>query len=73
MTENMSTIRRRVGQKVANMSPLEASRTLDEYRKYPVGVGNPVIQRITNGYSSQSINDYVKRKLAERAGLIGKS
>jgi len=65
-----SNWKRIVGQRVARLSPEEARATLDAIRAEGITIFHPAIRSLTNGLNSQSINGYVTRKLAVRAGLL---
>jgi hypothetical protein len=62
--------KRVLGQKVAHLSPDEARAILEAHRKRGIGMGDPAYRALTGGYSSQSIDFYVTRKLGLRAGII---
>lgn len=82
-SDTISTIRRRVAAKLRRMSKAEAEAFLFAHRVYVGGrpggtimiggrLGDPGIRFLTGGYSSQSLDNYVVRKLAAVAGLIKK-
>ncbi len=66
----MTNWRRIVGQRVSHMTPLEARAALDAIKAEGVTIFQPTIKALTNGLNSQSVNTYVIRKLAIRAGII---
>lgn len=69
----MSTIRRRVSAKLARMTP-EQARELAEKIRLNDGHGpsmhNSTIRDLTGGFCSQSLNYWVQRKVAVRAGML---
>lgn len=60
-------------QNISKMTPEEAKETLASHRKHGVGIGDPTIRKITGGFSSQSIDMHVLRKLGIKAGYIKNS
>lgn len=80
---NLKAIRRRIGQLMRRMSKAEAEAYLFAHRVYVGGrpngkimiggrLGDPGLKYITGGFSSQSLDAYVLRKLGAAAGFIRK-
>jgi hypothetical protein len=66
--------KRRVGQVVRRLSPRQARAIIDSVNVRSAGLAGttidlPEIKALTGGFNSQSINYYVMRKLAVRAGI----
>lgn len=79
--ETLATIRRRIGAKVARMTPAEAEAYLFAHIVFVGGrpngridiggrLGDPGLKAITGGYSSQTLDGVVLRKLGVRAGIV---
>lgn len=66
--------KRVVGQRIRGLDKERAKQVLDriQARRNEVGatIDHPAIRELTGGYASQSINAYVIRKLAVKAGII---
>lgn len=70
----MTNWKRSVGQGIRYLTPEEARAKLHAIQARNVEQGKatieqPIIRALTGGYACQSINAYVIRKLAEKAGL----
>jgi len=72
MTDVLRNWRRVVGQRVRRLTPDEARAMLARISAEGATIFHPDIRAMTGGYNSQSINDYVMRKLAGQAGMIRK-
>lgn len=69
---NMQRWKRVVGQKIRHMTTEEAQAALAEIRAGGVTIFKPTVRELTGGFNSQTINTYVIRKLAVKAGIIKK-
>ena len=65
----MTNWKRTLGQKARHLTPARAREILEAHRARGLGIGDPAFRALTGGYSSQSIDAAVIRKLAERAGI----
>lgn len=70
MDAPITTLRRTTAQRIRRLTPEQAAAALAEIRADGVTIFHPAIRALTGGFNSQSINTYVVRKLAVRAGLI---
>ena len=72
----LTTIKRRVSAKLARMTQ-EQARELAEKIRLNDGRGssmhNDAIRELTGGFCSQSLNYWVTRKVAVRAGMLPKT
>ena len=66
---NMKSWRRVLGQRVRRLSPDRAREIIDAHAKHK-GIGDPNYRELTGGFSSQSIDSLVTRKLAVRCGML---
>lgn len=57
-----------VGQRIRWMTPLQCADALARIRQRGFTIDQPTVRFLTGGFSSQSINHYVARKLADKAG-----
>lgn len=75
-TTGLPTIRRRVGAKLGQMTKAEAAALSDRIRAHSVAsmhsMENPAIRELTGGFCSQSLNAWVARRVAVRAGILPK-
>lgn len=82
-TATLASIRRRVGAVTGRMSKEEAQAFLFAHRVYVGGrpngkimiggrIGDPGLKFITGGFSSQTLDSYVLRKLGVKAGIVKK-
>lgn len=62
--------RRVLGQRVSRLSAEQARSILEAHRARGQHIGDPAYRELTGGYSSQSIDTIVTRKLAIRAGIL---
>lgn len=70
---NTKNWRRIVGQRVRRLTPEQARAALNAISAEGITIHHPTIRALTGGLNSQSINGYVQRKLAARAGIIAKA
>jgi hypothetical protein len=63
----MANWRRVLGQKLRHISPEQAKAIIEGKS---IGIGSADIKSLTGGYSSQSIDMHVMRRLGIKAGLI---
>jgi len=66
----LTKMRRRIGGVIGRMTREDALAALTEIRINGLTMYHPAIREITGGFNSQSINNYVVRKLACKAGYI---
>lgn len=69
---NMQKWKRVAGQNIRHLTKEEALVALARIRATGHTIHQPAIREITGGFASQTINGYVTRKLAAKAGLIKK-
>lgn len=62
--------KRTVGQRLRHMTPLQAADALIRIRTRGFTIDQPTVRALTGGHCGQSINLYVARKLAEKAGAL---
>lgn len=67
----LTTLRRRVAQRVRHMTKAEALAWLERYNAesphYGATIMHQSVRDLTGGYNSQSLNSYVVRKVYERS------
>jgi hypothetical protein len=71
----LTTIKRRVSAKLARMTPAQARELVDKIRindGHGSSMHNATIRDLTGGFCSQSLNYWVQRKVAVRAGMLPK-
>ena len=68
----MQDWKRVVGQRIRRLTPEQAVEKLAAISARGITIDQPTVRELTGGYASQSINGYVQRKLAGRAGWIKK-
>lgn len=69
---NMQKWKRVAGQNIRRLSQDEAAAALARIRAAGITIHQPAIRELTGGFASQTINGYVVRKLAVKAGIIKK-
>lgn len=69
-TPNRHNWKRIVGQRIRHLTPEQARAALDAIQRDGITIQHATVRTLTNGINSQSINAYVIRKLAVRAGYI---
>lgn len=62
--------KRALGQRLRHMSTLQARRFIDRISAHGITIEQPAVRELTGGFAGQTINAYVLRKLAVKAGMI---
>jgi hypothetical protein len=69
-TATAANWKRIVGQRVRQLSPEDARIAIARIAEAGATIHQPEVRALTGGINSQSINAYVVRRLAVRAGII---
>jgi hypothetical protein len=69
----LTTVKRSTAARISHLSKEQAQEALRRIRERGPSMEQEAIRELTGGYNSQSLNEWVIRKLAYKAGLIPKS
>lgn len=70
MDSKLTTVKRSAAARIARLTPEAALEVLRRCRERGQSIDQDAIRELTGGYSSQSLNAWVTRKVAVKAGLI---
>lgn len=72
MDTKLTTIKRSTAARISRLTKEQAQDVLRRVREKGQTIDQPAVRELTGGYASQSINAWVVRRVAFKAGLISR-
>jgi hypothetical protein len=72
MDAKLTTVKRSASARISRLTKEQALEVLRQCRERGATIDQPAIRELTGGFASQSLNSWVTRRVAFKAGLISR-